>query len=162
MRKITLAVSSIIIVVSLAMWTVLAAGTSTPPKDAKYVGTKECRSCHLKEYKSWKATKHAKAFKILEGPELKDPDCLRCHTTGYGKPGGFTSEKETPRLKSVGCESCHGPSSAHNEAAKVAPEKGKWDTKINKVPQNACVKCHNPHISQKKRVAELRAKRKTG
>ncbi len=136
---------------------VYAAGT---PKDAKYVGSKSCRSCHLKEHKTWKKTRHYKTFKQLEGPETKDPDCLKCHTTGYGKPGGFVSEAETPDLKNTGCESCHGPGSAHVAAAKDAPETGKWDMKTDKVPQNTCVSCHNPHVLQKARVEKLRAERK--
>ena len=32
---------------------------------------------------------------------------------GYGKPGGFRSEHETPGLKEPGCEVCHGPGSIH-------------------------------------------------
>lgn len=132
------------------------------PADAKYVGSKKCRSCHLKEHKTWRATKHYKTFEQLEGPEKKDADCLRCHTTGYGKPGGFVSEEETPDLVGTGCESCHGPGSAHAEAAKDAPEEGPWEKKINKMPQNTCVGCHNPHVSQKERVEKLRAERKGG
>jgi hypothetical protein len=57
----------------------------------------------------------------------------------------------------VGCESCHGPGKAHTAAALEAPEEGDWDKKINKVPENTCVNCHNPHVSQKDRVAKLRA-----
>ncbi len=138
--------------------TVFAAG---PPKDAKYVGSKKCRSCHLKEHKTWRKTKHYKTFEQLEGPEKKDPDCLKCHTTGYGKPGGFVSEKDTPDLRSTGCESCHGPGGKHVVAAKSAPETGKWDKKMSKTPAaNTCVKCHNPHVSQKARIKKLREERK--
>ncbi|MCE9526065.1 MAG: cytochrome c family protein, partial [Planctomycetales bacterium] len=42
-----------------------------------------------------------------------DAECQRCHTTGFGLPGGFLSARRTPELGSVGCESCHGPSHAH-------------------------------------------------
>jgi hypothetical protein len=39
--------------------------------------------------------------------------CYHCHTTGYGKPGGFVSPEKTPHLKNAGCEVCHGPGEFH-------------------------------------------------
>lgn len=135
----------------------LIARAGPPPDDAKYVGTNKCRMCHMKQHKTWNATKHAKNFEVLQGDERSNPDCLSCHTTGYGRPGGFVSEDTTPNLTSVGCESCHGPGSAHVEAAKAAGDSKDWDKKNNKIPQNACVQCHNPHVNQKERVAKMRA-----
>ncbi len=127
-----------------------AIGVSLTPKDAKFVGTKVCRKCHTKEHKVWAKTKHGTNFETLKGDERKDPKCVKCHTTGYGKPGGFTSEADTPELKSTGCEACHGPGSAHAAAAKDAPDEGKWDKFMNKIPQNTCIACHNPHINHDK------------
>ncbi len=127
-----------------------AIGVSSIPKDAKYVGTKACRKCHTKEYKVWAKTKHGTNFEELKGDQRKDPKCVKCHTTGYGKPGGFTSEADTPELKNTGCEACHGPGSAHAKAAKDAPDEGKWEMFTDKTPQNACVACHNPHINHDK------------
>ncbi|MDP6381245.1 MAG: cytochrome c family protein [Phycisphaerae bacterium] len=131
------------------------------PEGAKYVGSSKCRVCHMKDYKTWKGTKHAKNFKLLEGTERSDPACVKCHVTGFGKPGGFVSEKETPKMKNVGCESCHGPGSEHVAAAKKAPKKGAWEKKVNKVPHNTCVKCHNPHVNQKAHAEKLRKEHKT-
>jgi len=134
----------------------LVAFAAGPPDDAKYIGTSKCRMCHMKEHKTWKKTKHASNFDGLQGDEQKNPDCLKCHTTGYGKPGGFVSLEETPKMTNTGCEACHGPGSAHAAAAKDAPDEGDWDKKINNVPQNTCVACHNPHVNQKERVEKLR------
>ena len=130
------------------------------PADAKFVGSAKCRSCHLKEYMSWRKTKHAKVYEQLQGDEKKNPECLKCHTTGYGKPSGFSSEDATPLMKDVGCEVCHGPGSTHCEVSekhKDEPKDSVWDRKIDRKSAN-CNNCHNPHINQKKRVEELRAK----
>ncbi len=72
---------------------------------ADYIGAKKCKACHLKQYKAWEKTS-SKDY-------TADPNCLKCHTTGYGKPGGFTSLDETPKLTGVQCEGCHGPGSEY-------------------------------------------------
>jgi hypothetical protein len=90
-----------------------------------YVGAKKCRACHMRQYTTWAATKMAAAFDVLKPgaaaaakTKMKvdprkdythDANCLGCHTTGFGKPGGFRSIEETPDLAGVQCESCHGP-----------------------------------------------------
>jgi hypothetical protein len=99
--------------------------TSKSSDKWEYVGSKKCKMCHLKQYKTWKETRMAQSFEILKPgarAEAKkkagfDPDkdyttdktCLPCHTTGYGKPGGFVSIEKTPAMAGVGCEVCHGP-----------------------------------------------------
>ncbi|MFQ5862059.1 MAG: multiheme c-type cytochrome [Candidatus Brocadiales bacterium] len=80
----------------------------------KYTGNKGCK-CHLSpgvwEGEEWKQIDHSKAFKRLETEEeKKDPECLKCHATGYG--GKFKNPKLT-YLKDVTCEACHGPGSAY-------------------------------------------------
>ncbi len=130
------------------------------PAEAKFVGSAKCRSCHLKAYMTWKKSKHAKVYDQLEGDEKTNADCLKCHTTAYGKPGGFTSEDATPHMKNVGCETCHGAGSTHCEVSKDhkdEPKTAVWDRKIDLKP-TACGNCHNPHVNQKKRVEELRNK----
>jgi hypothetical protein len=102
---------------------------------AKYVGTKKCKACHSNakmggtHYKVWETLTMAKAMENLK-PGVKadaktkagldpqkdyatDAKCLKCHTTGYGEPGGFESVEKTPNLANVGCESCHGAGSAY-------------------------------------------------
>jgi formate-dependent nitrite reductase cytochrome c552 subunit len=115
--------------------------TAGKPAEEKYsyVGSKSCKKCHIKLYKSWEATKSAKAFETLKpgqaaeakkkhglDPEkdyTKDESCLKCHVTGFGKKGGYAipdaadekAVKEAAALEGSGCESCHGPGSAYIE-----------------------------------------------
>ena len=130
---------------------------AAPPKDAAYVGVKKCKTCHFKDYRRWRKMKHAGSWKSMGEKDRTRTECFGCHVTGYGEPGGYVSEEETPDLTGVQCESCHGPGNAHAEAAKEAESKEESkddldeETKkrmlslINKVPQNTCVRCHNPH-----------------
>ena len=101
---------------------------------ALYISAKKCKKCHLKQYKSWKKTKMAASFENLKpgvnadakkkaglDPDkdyTADPDCLKCHTTGYGRPGGFVSLEKTPDLINVQCETCHGPGSKYSRIMK--------------------------------------------
>lgn len=142
----------------------------TPPK---YLGSKSCQKCHFKEHQTWQKTKMAQSFQILKPGAsadaktkakldpakdyTKDPACLRCHTTGYGKPGGYpeivegkewtAEEKErAPLLEGVGCENCHGPGGKYSPYKKDNKEY-RWD-EIAKLgaahPVGAtCTGCHN-------------------
>jgi peroxiredoxin len=85
------------------------------PSAAAYVGSAACQSCHADEHASWLAQPHAKALDTLAAKgKAEDADCLRCHTTGLGKPGGFQAGGGAqPALAGVGCESCHGPGGDH-------------------------------------------------
>jgi hypothetical protein len=137
----------------------LAAYASTATEGAKYVGVTKCRICHMDQYNTWNETKMAHAFDSLQGDETKNADCLKCHVTGYGKEGGFKDVASTPQMENIQCEACHGPGSLHVEAAgKNLGNEGAWEKHIDKVPQESCVVCHNPHINYKKRAEEMRAK----
>lgn len=84
-----------------------------------YVGSDVCQKCHEKEYDSFmKYAKKSKSYESIErvkkgltAEEIRG--CYACHTTGYGKPGGFVSVEKTPHLKNAGCEVCHGPGEIH-------------------------------------------------
>jgi len=84
-----------------------------------YVGSDVCQKCHEKEYDSFmKYAKKSKSYESIErvkkgltAEEIRG--CYACHTTGYGKPGGFVSVEKTPHLKNAGCEVCHGPGELH-------------------------------------------------
>jgi len=85
----------------------------------KYLGSLACKPCHEKEYRNF--VTHAKkstSFKSIERVKIELTEkelrgCYYCHTTGYGKPGGFISPEKTPHLKNAGCEVCHGPGEFH-------------------------------------------------
>lgn len=89
--------------------------------EAVYLGSEACAECHQAEYANYakyaKKAHSSKSIQImasdLSAEEVKE--CYACHTTGYGRPGGFTSFAETPKLADAGCEVCHGPGSRHVE-----------------------------------------------
>lgn len=122
------------------------------PADQTYTGTKQCSSCHFKQYMSWKKTKHATdAFAKLPAKYKTDANCVNCHSTGYGAATGFKDEASTPNLTGTGCEACHGPGSKHEETAKKYATKKKLDPPEEKevrgsiykiLPQNVCARCH--------------------
>ncbi len=89
-----------------------------PESEPRYVGSEKCQKCHGNAYKVWAASGHGHAYQTLvearnPGRRQFDPECIVCHTVGYGYKGGFASLEKTPALVNVGCESCHGPASEH-------------------------------------------------
>lgn len=114
-----------------------------PSSKATYVGAKKCKMCHFKQYKSWEKMKHFKSFEALSAADKGKEECVKCHVTGYGKPGGFKSLEKTPNMTEVQCEVCHGPGSEH--LAVKMTDKAKKKATINGNPGAVCVKCHNPH-----------------
>jgi len=104
-------------------------------KGATYIGVKKCKSCHFKQWNSWRKTKMAQTFEVLKpgvrseekaklkfDPEkdyTRDASCLECHTSGYGLPGGYIvpaegdaqAKGQAADNAGVTCEGCHGPGS---------------------------------------------------
>ncbi len=112
-------------VVALTFGLFVALVARSAADSPSYVGAKKCRACHLKQFQTWEQTRMAKSFELLKAgahadakKKMKvdpqkdythDEKCLPCHTTGFGKPGGFVSLEKTPEMVGVQCESCHGP-----------------------------------------------------
>jgi hypothetical protein len=93
---------------------VAAAAGSTAPA---YTGSDRCMPCHQEEFGIWKRSTHARAFDTLvQNHQDFNPNCVGCHSIGFGKPNGFLNSETTPGLQHVGCESCHGPSSRHPDS----------------------------------------------
>lgn len=158
-----------------AVRTALAAvGPADGTSSYSYVGSKQCKKCHIKEHRSWAKTKMGLAFEILKPGQseearkkfnldvskdyTKDETCLKCHTVGFGKPGGYAipdpddkkAVRRAKKLESIGCECCHG---AGGEYVKVFAEiqKSKRKYKVEelyavglvKIDKSTCLTCHN-------------------
>jgi hypothetical protein len=119
-------------------------------KKPAYVGSKACKMCHMGEKKGkmweiWSDSKHSKALSVLDSTQVKDPKCLKCHTTGYGMGGydAMTAMTAPDALGAVGCEACHGPGSEYKSMS-IMKDKTKAIAAGLVVPdEKVCVKCHN-------------------
>ena len=113
------------------------AAQPTTEKEIGYASSGACSTCHSKEFAKWVYTKHADAWRALVVKNRHDnPECLQCHTTGFGEVGGLgeLTESNLRRLKSVQCESCHGPLKGHPEASHV---------QAKPISINTCLPCHD-------------------
>ena len=86
---------------------------------------------------------------LVERGEDGKAACLECHTTGYGKTGGFDPalpHAQQPDLARVGCESCHGPGGDHikPEAKKIGSIISLGDKCDSCVILQICGACHDP------------------
>jgi hypothetical protein len=131
-----------------------------------FVGSKKCKACHLKQYKSWETTTMATTFDALKPGEraeakkaagldpakdyTKDAECLPCHVTGYGKPGGFVDIETTPTLAGVGCEWCHGAGGTYVKSEYMSLKNKEYKKAdivavglVDKVSEAQCLPCHN-------------------
>lgn len=110
--------------------------------EARFVGSAACAGCHADEHaaylKNSKKAHSSKSLRLMAKNLSLDElaGCFGCHTTGYGKPGGFTSLEATPELADAGCEVCHGPGSLHAASGDPAAIKGKLTVAD-------CLGCHN-------------------
>ena len=56
------------------------------PDDLRYVGSKQCASCHEYAYSRWETKAHADAFATLvEVGSDRDPECVICHVVGMDR-----------------------------------------------------------------------------
>lgn len=117
------------------------------------VGSATCVACHVEAGKVWQQTRHPLAYKAIEevGKQYH-LDCVSCHVTGWKLPQGVCRIDQTEGRAEVGCESCHGPGSAH-----VAnPKKG---TIARVAGASTCVGCHDrensPHFDFEQYVEKI-------
>jgi hypothetical protein len=125
----------------------------------EYNGAGKCKVCHIKIFKSWQETPHAKAMDSLmpgAAAEAKkkagldpakdysnDPACMQCHTTG-----------NNPAFAGIQCEACHGPGVKYSAISIM--NKSKWNENpdgqrklalaaglVLKPEEKSCKTCHN-------------------
>ena len=170
-------------------------------QDFKYVGNASCKMCHNKvdkgaQYTEWTNSVHAKAFETLKSEQAtqiakdkgieveawKAPECLKCHTTGFGAGGyevkcdafwnpaaedkaGARAVKRMKGLQDVGCEACHGAGSKYKSSkakkAIVAGEITAASVGLLEINEATCTVCHNEEsptykpFNYEERVAEF-------
>lgn len=141
---------------------------------AEFVGNNKCKTCHIKEYKSWQTLDHAKAMETLKsgdkakidemagklgvklsGPANESESCIGCHSVGY-QLGGYPAADSTKNagLSAVGCEDCHSPGSKHVAAEKTV----KKNFIYGKPTEAMCKSCHNATMSPKFDLATYKTK----
>ena len=115
----------------------LKAGKPLP--GTTYLGVSKCADCHQPYVESWEKTSHAGAFASLENAgKSADPECIVCHSVGYGEKGGFFSPETTPELANVQCEECHGLDREHLDD---------FSRPMRPVSKKVCLKCHTKENS---------------
>ncbi|MCP4250086.1 MAG: hypothetical protein GY778_23840 [bacterium] len=149
------------------------AGCALGAGEAEYVGSKKCKMCHSKTYKSWEKTAHANAMESLKPGErseakakakleaekdyTQDEGCLKCHVVGMGEAGGYALESDEKKAKKlnkshghVGCENCHGAGGGYVDLHKaIQKEKRNYTSEemvaagTLKADENTCKQCHN-------------------
>jgi len=161
----------------------LTLGAFLMAQDFEYVGSAKCKMCHNKaekgeQYTKWLEGPHSGTFETLKSEESakiaadlgiagnawEAPECLKCHTTGFGVGGyevmgddfwnpadddkaGAKAVKRMEALKGVGCESCHGPGSEYKskkiKEQIIAGEIDPASVGLLEVTEETCVVCHN-------------------
>jgi hypothetical protein len=170
-------------------------------QDFEYIGVSKCKMCHNKvakgaQFTQWEESAHAKAFETLkseqaaqiakekgiDGNAWETPECLKCHTTGFGTGGyevkdeafwnpaaddkaGAKAVKKMKGLQYVGCEVCHGAGSkfksSKTKKAIIAGEITAASVGLLEVNEATCVACHNEKsptnkpFNYEERVAEI-------
>lgn len=130
---------------ALAALVLLGGLVAAAGAEPNYEGRKKCGSCHRSQLESWEKTAHALAMDSL-APQARaeakkkagldpakdyrqDPDCIGCHSTGFGHEGGFEPKDPSKYLVGVGCESCHGPGAEyrllHRKAGQAFEKNGR-------------------------------------
>ncbi|HET6373605.1 MAG TPA: multiheme c-type cytochrome [Candidatus Polarisedimenticolia bacterium] len=104
-----------------------------------FLSVRVCASCHMKEHQTWYESAHSRAFQTLvTANQDYNPECVKCHVTGFAEEEGFTNIRQTPDLANVQCEACHGNATEHLKDLQKP---------FGKVPPRLCFTCHTKENS---------------
>jgi len=96
----------------------------------------QCQPCHAEEATHWQTTKHSHAIDALtQDIDRRNPECLSCHTSGFGRSDGYTREFAETALAMVSCVDCHFTPTEHllNPAG----------VNVAEISSYTCTRCHN-------------------
>jgi peroxiredoxin len=119
------------------------------PMTAEMVGSNACQSCHPAEFATWESSPHGHSVQTLERVgKSSEAECLTCHTTAFGRKGGFPESAAVDDhrdLARVGCESCHGAGGDHigETAKRVGTILSLGDKCDSCVSLTVCGACHD-------------------
>jgi hypothetical protein len=102
----------------------------------KYLGEKNCASCHKKEYEIWLKSAHAKAYEKLSMEKREDITCLWCHSTDA------RDNFKALTLKSVSCEACHGLGTLYTTGSMTDNFAEYHKSRLKKQDESVCLGCH--------------------
>lgn len=126
----------------------------------KYIGANKCKMCHNKtatgkQYDTWKAGPHAKAYESLASEASmkiakergiadpqKDAGCLKCHAT-TGHIDAKLATASIQETEGVSCESCHGPGSKYKVNSIMKDQAKAIENGLIVPTEEMCVTCHN-------------------
>ncbi len=112
----------------------------TTPTEPGFAASGRCAQCHTAEMAKWSFSKHARAWESLVNHPVKgsteNPDCIGCHSTGFGQVGGFgePTVANIRKFKAVQCEACHGPLKGHPNDKSI---------QTTPITVEACLGCHD-------------------
>jgi len=133
-----------------------------------YIGVQGCKGCHSAavrgdQYGIWKNSKHAYSYLELASEKAKayaethliqnpqtEPQCLKCHTTGYGISRKLF--QSSFRIEDgVQCEECHGAGSDFSKF-NIMKDKLKFIAHGGVIgDESMCLKCHSADVKDTKR-----------
>ena len=114
-----------------------------------FTGVGLCSMCHRGDtnhliFEKWLASKHAGAFKRLDPAkgEDKNPECVGCHTTGFGAGGYAIGADNAAKFEGVQCEACHGAGSAYKAVAVMKNRTLALQNGLIVPTEETCKTCH--------------------
>jgi len=114
-----------------------------------YVPSATCGTCHEKQFAAWSAGRHARAYTTLQRVNRTgDPNCVTCHTSGFGTAKGFRTAARTPKLAGVNCQNCHRFDITDDHKSETFK---KTRPRVN---EDVCTTCHTPVTDPKDHFAK--------